>query len=165
MRLLTLIAAFTLTGCLVDAEHVSTKLVQICTHDIPLPFASADGGMTAQVRLEGVGRSVDADASATLNTLVIEPLDGLDDLGFADTMTVTLTAPGSALPDLRIAETPMDDQVPAVVTGDESANMADYLGSEELWLRARLAGNAPVAAFTARIQACLDVDGVEVEDI
>ncbi len=165
MRCFALITAVSLTGCVLDAEHVSTKLVQICTRDIPLLFEASDGGMTAQVRLEGVGRSVDAEASATLDTLVLEPIDGIDDLGFADTMTVTLTAPGSALPDLRIAETSMDDQVPLVVTGDASANMADYLGTEELWLRARLAGGAPVAAFTARIQACLDVDGVEVEDI
>lgn len=164
VRLTTFVLAMS-CGCVLDTDHVSTKLQRICSADVTLLFSADGDGMVASTPLEGVGRSVDDEAHASLDTLIIDPIDGVDDLAFTQSVTIEVVAPGSELPDLRVAESAaLGTTAPAVVTGDPSANMAGYLAAEELLLRSRLLGTAPVEVFTARVQACLDVDGIEVED-
>ena len=165
MRNLGLIVIMVANGCALDVDHVSTKLLSICTDDVPLVYTPDGSAMIAQMQLDGVGRAVDPGAHASLDLMEIEPINGIDDFSFAESITVEISAPGSALPDLRLAEqSPLGPHVPAIVSGDPAANVAMYLDTEELWLRSRIEAVAPVPMFTVRMQACLEVEGIEVED-
>jgi hypothetical protein len=154
-------------GCVIDAEHVSTELVAVCTEDVPLLFeVESPETAVATVQVEDVGATIDdPDARATLDTVVLTPANGVADFAFVDAMQVDLLAPGSALPTVTIAEvTAIDARAALTAPGDSSIDLVDYLTSEVLLVRVELAGRAPASGFAAVLDACLDVDGIEIEE-
>ncbi len=154
-------------GCVIDADHVSTRLVQVCTEDVPLLFSQESADLAvASIAVEDVGATVDdPDARATLDTVVLEARTGITDFSFASALRVVVIAPDSGLPDAEIAAlSPLSGESPMTAAGDGAINLVDYLTSEMLTVRVELAGAAPVSSFSALFDACLDVEGIEIED-
>jgi len=167
MRVFSYIVCLSLSsGCLISKDHVSTELLSICTEPVLMPYLEESPGLfVAEMDIEGVGRTVEADAYAGLATLEISPLSGVESMGFASSITIDILAPGSALPDVRIAEVLQPGPAnPMRADGDLSINLAEYLTSEALSMRVEVAGDAPVNQFAAELAACLDVDGIKVDD-
>ena len=164
MRALLLIAVAA-NACVIASDHVSTELHAVCTEDVPLPFQRvAAGRAVAEVEVEDVGASVDEpDAHATLDVVTLEAGRGIDDFAFADSMAMDLLAPGRDA--ARVAEL---EPVPAAATvsadGDGEVDLVAYLTSERLTIRIALTGEVPSDGFLATLSACIDVDGIVVED-
>ena len=163
MRVLLVIAAVS-SGCVLDSSHVSTELVAVCTEDVPLLF-DRDGAerSVARVTVEDVDASIDhPDARATLAELSLEVLNGVDDLTFAEMMTLDIEA--SDLPDARVVDAPVAGVDRLSASGDASIDLVQYLTSDRLSLVLVLMGPAPAGDFALMLDACLDVEGVVVED-
>lgn len=154
-----------LPGCVLDSSHVSTELVAVCTEDVPLLFDRASATESvARVTVEDVGASIDhPDARATLDTISLEVLNGVDDLGFAESMTLDIEAPGAGLPDARVVDAPVSGADRVTASGDDQVDLVGYLTADELGLRLVLTGPAP-GNFALLLDACLDVEGIVVED-
>lgn len=163
--LLLLVVLAAADACVLASDHVSTELHAVCTEDVPLPFQRALAGRAvAEVEVEDVGASVDEpDARATLDVVTLEAGRGIDDFAFADSMAMDLLAPGRDA--ARVAAL---EPVPAAATvsadGDRDVDLVDYLTSERLSIRIALTGEVPADGFLATLSACIDVDGIVVED-
>jgi hypothetical protein len=154
------------SGCVIDADHVSTRLYAVCTREVPLLFTQASTGVAvASVAVEDVGAMVDdPDARASLDTLVLEARTGISDFSFASSLRATVLAPGSSLPAALVAElSPVSGESPMTAAGDRSINLVDYLSADSLAVQIELFGTAPNDTFSALLEACLEVDGVEIE--
>lgn len=154
-----------LPGCVLDSSHVSTELVAVCTEDVPLLFDRDDDDRSvARVEVKKVGAQVDdPDASATLDTVSLAVLNGVDDLAFAERMELDLLAPGSDLPDARVVDAAVSGTASVSAEGNPDVDLVDYLTADELALRLTLIGPAP-GDFALLLDACIDVDGLVVED-
>ena len=163
MRALLLLLAC--PGCVLDSSHVSTELVAVCTEDVPLLFDRDDDDRSvARVEVKKVGAQVDdPDASATLDTLSLAILNGVDDLAFVERVELDLIAPGSDLPDARVVDAPVSGTTTVSAAGDPAVDLVDYLIADELALRLALVGPSP-GDFALLLDACIDVDGLVVED-
>jgi hypothetical protein len=164
MRALLLLALAS-SGCVLDSSHVSTELIAVCTDDVPLVFerTGADESV-ARVEVTKVGATVDdPDARATLATVSLEVLNGVDDLSFAQAMTLDVLAPGSGLPDARVVDAPVAGLDRVSAHGDDQIDLVEYLTSDSLTIRIALEGPSP-GDFALMLDACLDVDGLVVED-
>ena len=163
------IAALTLltSACVIEAEHVKTRLVQVCTEELPLVFERQSSGLSvATVEVDGIGATVDhPDARTSLRTMTIEVLSGADDFAFADSLTLDFVAPASGLPPARAAEA-MSEQgaSPWTVPGDSGLDLVDYLTAETLEMRLTLSGEMPAGPVVTLFGACLDVDGIVIAD-
>jgi hypothetical protein len=169
MRRSTLLLVLALAGggCVLDSSHVSTRLLAVCTEDVPLLFEPASASSAvALVTIDDVGASIDdRDARATLDEMSLEELDGIDDFGFASGMTMDIVAPGAELPDARVAELASVPTGPRLVAaGDGRVDLVDYLVAETLAVRIELTGAPPAEAFSVLFDACLTVDGIEVTE-
>jgi hypothetical protein len=152
-------------ACVLSSDHVSTELHAICTEDVPLPFEPVSPTRAvARVEVEDVGATIEApDASATLDTVVLEAATGIDDIAFADAMEIDLLAPG--FPDARVAEvSPLSGESPLSASGDDRVDLVDYLTADSLEIRIAFTGQVPDRAFLAILDACIAVDGIVVED-
>lgn len=151
-------------ACVIASDHVSTELHAVCTEDVLLPFQrTAAGRAVAEVEVEDVGASVDEpEAHATLDFVTLEAGSGIDDFAFADSMAMDLLAPGHDAARVSVLE-----PVPAAATvsadGDRDVDLVDYLTADRLTIRIALTGDPP-ADFLASLSACIDVDGIVVED-
>lgn len=158
-----------LSGCVIDSTHVRTELIKICTEDLPLGFAQENPQLAvARLPIGDVGGQVDDNpgARAELESVVFGVNGGLADFSFAESVRVELLAPSSALPDVEIAEDPEPTgETPMVALGDRSVNLVDYLVTESVEVRFEIAGSIPSPTFSTLFSACLDVEGVAVEDI
>jgi hypothetical protein len=153
------------SGCVLDSSHVSTELLSVCTDDVPLLFerVAADRS-AARVTVDDVGATIDhPDARATLGALSLEVLAGVDDLGFAEAMTLDVEAPGSDLPDARVVDAPVSGVDRLSAQGDDAVDLVRYLTSERLALELELIGPAP-GSFALVLDACIEVEGIVVED-
>lgn len=163
-------AAASAAGCALDATNVSTRLVKVCTHDVPLAFQKASPTDTvATLPVDNIGSDYDApDAQVALRSLTLTRTGGGGaDFGFADSLTVSVTSPGSGLPDADIAVlAPVPATSPLFATGDRSINLAPYLTADALLnVRLDLHGpQVPDQAVTVTLDACLDVDGVVIRE-
>ena len=133
----------------------------ICTEDVPLPFEpTAAGRAIAEVEVEDVGASIDEpDAHATLDEVTLEASTGIDDFAFAEAMTMDLLTPGRDA--ARVAEL---EPVPFTADGNRDVDLVDYLTADRLSIRIVLTGDVPEGGFLATLSACIDVDGIVVED-
>lgn len=151
------------SGCVLDSSHVSTELLAVCTEDVPLLFDREGDRSVARVVVDDVGASIDhPDARATLDTLTLEVLNGVDDLTFAQAMTLDIEAPD--LPGARVVDAPVSGVDRLSASGDPSVDLVRYLTSDRLALSLELRGPAPASDFALMLDACLDVEGVIVED-
>jgi len=164
MRALLLIA-MACPGCVLDSSHVSTELVAVCTEDVPLVLErESDTRSTARVEVKKVGAQVDdPDAHATLDVVSLAVLNGVDDLAFAERMTLDVLAPGSGLPDARVVDAPVAGTASVTAQGDDTIDLVDYLTADELAIRLALDGPSP-GDFAVLFDACIDVDGIVVDD-
>ncbi|HEU5060622.1 MAG TPA: hypothetical protein VFU21_29025 [Kofleriaceae bacterium] len=165
MRALLLIVALAASACVLASDHVSTELHAVCTEDVPLPFRRvAAGRAVAEVEVDDVGASVDApEAHATLDVMTLEAGRGIDDFAFADSMAMDLLAPGRE--DARVAALdPMPPAATVSADGDRDVDLVDYLTSDRLTVRIALTGDIPADGFLATFSACIDVEGIAVED-
>lgn len=164
MRVVLLIA-LVCPGCVLDSSHVSTELVAVCTEDVPLVLErESSTRSTALVEVKKVGAQVDdPDAHATLDTVSLTALNGVDDLAFAERMTLDILAPGSGLPDARVVDAAVAGTASLDAQGDDAIDLVDYLTADELAIRLALEGPAP-GDFAVLFDACIDVDGIVVED-
>lgn len=163
-----LLAAMTgASGCELAASNVSTKLVKVCTHDLPLTFQRASGTDTVATLPVDVSTTASydvPDAVAVLHDLSLTRTNG--DFTFADSFTVSVTSPGSGLPDADIATVqPVPPGPSLAATGDSSINLAPYITAGTFTVRLDLhGGSVPAEGFAVSLQACLDVDGVEISE-
>ncbi len=162
----TLVSA--LSGCVLASSHERTELIRICTEDVPLPFSRQRSDLAvATLPLGDVGDQVDDNpgASATLESAVFARSDA-SDFSFVDSVRVELIAGGGQLPDVAIAsnEEPTGE-APMLVPGDSSINLVDYLVSDSAQVRFEITGDIEQATFLTLFSACLDVEGVSVEDL
>lgn len=156
-----------LSGCVIDANHVRTTLKKVCAEDVPLQFSRESAELSAAtVVVEDVGATVDdPDARASLATAVLEAITVVDDFSFVSSVGIDVIAPGSPLPDVRVAEVAaLTGESPMTAPGDPSINLVDYLTSDTLQVRVELVGPAPAPSFGVLMDACLDVEGIEIED-
>jgi hypothetical protein len=167
MRTVILTAAVALAlavpACVFDAEHVETRLVEVCAADVPASFGRRSADLTvATVAIAEIGATLDdPDARAWLRAITVEAAD----LAFADRLRVELAAPGSGLADLEIAEAAVTAEGGTLTAaGDPAVDLVDHLTSGGLELRVELAGEAPAADLPATLSACLGVDGLEISD-
>ena len=164
MRALLLLA-LAANACVLAKDHVSTELQAICTEDVPLPFErTAAGRAVAEVEVEDVGATIDEpDAHATLDEVTLEASTGIDDFAFAEAMTMDLLTPGRDA--ARVAElAPVPVASPLTADGDRDVDLVDYLTADRLAIRITLTGDVPERGFLATLSACIDVDGIVVED-
>jgi hypothetical protein len=164
MRALVLIALLS-NACVIASDHVSTELHRICTEDVPLPFErTAPRRAVAEVEVEDVGATIDStDAQATLDWVSLEAAQSIDDFAFADAMEMDLLAPGRD--DARVAELePVPGESPMTADGDREVDLVDYLTAERLAVRIAITGDVPDPGFLVTMSACIDVEGIVVED-
>ena len=155
------------SGCELAASNVLTRLVKVCTHDVPLSFQRASGTDTVATLPVDVSKTASydvPDAVAVLHDLTLTRTSG--DFSFADSFRVSVTAPGSGLPDADIATLqPVPPGPSLAATGDASINLAPYITAGAFTVRLDLHGaSVPAQGVAVTLQACLDVDGVEISD-
>jgi len=152
-------------ACVIASDHVSTELHAICTENVPLPFESvAPDRAVARVEVEHVGATIESpDAHATLDRVTLAAATGIDDFAFADQMTMDLLSPG--FDDARVADlAPVPGASPFTVEGNREVDLVDYLVADRLEVRISLSGAVPERGFLATLSACIDVEGIVVED-
>ena len=152
-------------SCVIASDHVSTELHAICTEDVPLPFEIvAANRAVARVEVEDVGATVESDeAQATLDTVTLEAASGIDDFAFADQMSMDLLSPGRQ--DARVADlAPVPGASPFTADGNRDVDLVDYLTADSLEVRISLTGAVPERDFLVTLDACIDVEGIVVED-
>lgn len=157
--------ALTANACVIASDHVSTELHAICTEDVPLPFQpTAADRAVAEVEVEDVGATIESpDAHATLDVVTLEAASGIDDFAFADAMAMDLLTPGRDA--ARVAELePVPGASPMSAGGNRDVDLVDYLTAERLAVRVALTGEVPERGFLVTLSACIDVEGIVVED-
>ena len=165
MRILALLIACSTGGCVIASEHVSTELRAVCTDDVPLPFQqAAPRRAVAEIQVEDVGASIEStDAHATLREVTLAAASGIDDFAFAESMAMDLVAPERDA--ARVAElAPVPAPSPLVAAGDPEIDLVDYLTAERLLVRVTITGDVPERPFAAAMSACIDVEGIVVDD-
>jgi hypothetical protein len=154
------------SACVIDAQHVRTELVKVCTTDVPLLLVAESPQLSvATIAVDGIGATVDhPDARASLSSLTIVLTDASRDFGFADSVSLDLISLGAGLPAARVAEGPSTGVSPWTVSGDPAIDLVAYLTSEALEMRLEIRGESPADAPGMLFSACLDVEGIEIED-
>jgi hypothetical protein len=149
----------------IASDHVSTELRAVCTADVPLPFQQeAPHRAVAEIDVEDVGATIEStDAHATLREVTLAAASGIDDFAFAESMEMDLVTPGREA--ARVAElAPVPAGSPFVAPGDPDVDLVDYLTAERLTVRVALTGAVPDRPFAAAMSACIDVEGIVVDD-
>lgn len=152
-------------GCVIDAEHVSTRVVSVCTDDVPIVFVPQSATRSASgVRVDDVDVSVeDPDARITLGDILLTADQGIEDFSFAESLQVVVVAPQEDLPDAAVIAAVVTGEASVEASGDPSVNLLEYLSDDSMWFRIELAGAPPDHEFGVTLGACLDLDGFEVE--
>ncbi len=156
-----------LSACVLSSDHDNTKLVRVCTSEVAVTLRAEGAGlMVGSIAVDGIGASVDhPNARATVGTLTIETTNPAEDFGFAEAMHLDFIALDSPLPRVRALDAPsMKGQSPWTAAGDPTVDLVDYLTSEMLEMRLELTGTAPSAPLEILFSACLDVDGIRIDD-
>jgi hypothetical protein len=122
--------------------------------------------MVGSIAVDGIGATVDhPDARATVGTLTIATTDAALDFAFAEAMHLDFIAMGSPLPEARALDAlSAGGQSPWTAEGDPSVDLVDYLTSDMLEMRLELMGPAPSESLDVLFSACLDVDGITIDD-
>jgi hypothetical protein len=78
-------------------------------------------------------------------------------------MAIDLLAPGRD--PARVAElAPVPAASPFTADGERDVDLVDYLTAERLTVRVALIGEVPDGSFLVTLSACIEVDGIVVED-
>lgn len=164
MRLLAFLIACS-TGCVIASDHVATELRAVCTDEVPLPFQpEAPRRAVAEIEVEDVGATIEStDAHATLREVTLAAASGVDDFAFAESMTMDLMTPGRDA--ARVAElAPVPTGSSFTAAGEQGVDLVDYLTAEQLEVQVTFAGDVPDRPFAAAMSACIDVEGIVVDD-
>lgn len=164
---IAVVAAAIAPGCVIDSSHVRTTLIEICAEDLPVLFRQDSPRVaSASVMVEDVGAEIDApDARAELQSIVLESRGDIEDFSFADSVRAELIAPSSMLPNVAVAEDlSVSGESPMIAPGDRSVNLVDYLLSDMLEVRIVIEGDIERSSFNTLFSACIDVEGIAIED-
>lgn len=129
-------------------------------------FAESAELAVATVEVDGVGATVDhPDARASLLSLSLTALAGVEDFRFADGLTLDFVAPGTGLPPAHVAQArSVGGESPWLASGDSTIDLVDYLTADLLQMRLEVSGAIPVDNFAVSFDACLKVEGIAIED-
>jgi len=169
MSSLPAIAALTLltSACVLNADHVETELIRVCTTDVPVTLVAESPQLTVgSIAVDGIGATVDhPDARASVDSLTIATTEAGQDFSFAESMHLDFLAIDSALPVARTVDVmSTGGQSPWSGAGDSSVELVDYLTSEMLEMRLEITGPAPAQPLDILFSACLDVNGIVIDD-
>lgn len=165
MRTLVLLIVCSTGGCVIASDHVATELRAVCTDEVPLPFQqAAPRRAVAEIEVEDVGATIEStDAHATLREVTLAAASGVDDFAFAESMTMDLMTPGRDA--ARVAElAPVPAGSPVTAAGDPDIDLVAYLTADRLQVQVALTGEVPDRPFAAAMSACIDVEGIVVDD-
>jgi hypothetical protein len=159
--------ALLVSGCVLNADHVETELIRVCTSDVPVTLVTESPQITAgSIAVDGIGATVDhPNARATVDSLTIATTDPARDFSFAEEMHLDFIALGSTLPVARTVDAmSTGGQSPWSSSGDSSVDLVGYLTSETLEMRLEITGPAPAQPLDILFSACLDVNGIVIDD-
>lgn len=152
-------------ACAPDLEHVSTRVSEVCVRGIPLEFDGQRGGsVTSRVALIGSFDSAVLAADAvTLSSLAITAGPEIDDFAFASRIDIHLTA--DAGEDLPLAELHGGEDVRSLqASGDPDTDLTEHLLAGDTGVEVAITGAVPGSAWSARMDLCLAVEGLDELD-
>lgn len=151
-------------ACAPDIAYLGTEVSEVCVRDVPVLFDGQQNGVaSARVPLAQTGMNLYdmAGATLTLDSIVLTAGPEIEDFSFAQRIQVDLTASprdaGLALVDMQSVE-------PAhslYMGGDPDVDLTDHLLAQDAGVDIVLVGTPPNTSFSASIDICLAVDGLD----
>lgn len=154
-------------ACAPQFEHVSTEVSEVCVRNVPLLFDGArNGAATSSFELGDTDLNMDALAGGTitLDSIVLTAGPEVRDFAFADSIDIHLTDSSAA----SVPLVDMQSVAPArsvSAGGDPDTDLSEHLLAPDTGVEIVISGAVPDTSWTAIIDICLAVDGLDGVDV